>query len=151
MCAGFNPVSSSRSSKSARGRDLVSGMSLVRRAIDTLVLSYQVLGQFAFVTITDYLPTSMRRRIFSKKLQGPALEKRLSVRVAGGWKMLLSMWRMNSVQLRQTAVIGQQVPVGTLVYPLLEDGGLGAPIDLSSRTPEGFSNRPLVLNFGSCT
>ena len=69
------------------------------------------------------------------------LERRLTQRIFKGLSTVRALWGMSSVNLRPRVKVGDRAPP----TPVLRDG---VPILL----PElARSDRPLLINFGSCT
>ena len=65
------------------------------------------------------------------------------------WRVFKALWRMSSVNMRPALKVGDVVPSSRCVALSLHEGKLGPPVDLASPTLS--TDRPLVLNFGSCS
>ena len=93
------------------------------------------------ILLVDNLPNSVRRKILASEYSGAALEERLTQSIFKGASTVRALWRMASINMRPQTSVGAPVPA----IPVLLDG---KEIMLASLA-EG--DRPLVLNFGSCT
>ena len=101
--------------------------------------------------------------MLANEYEGEALEKRLQMKIGGGWRVLAALWRMSSINLRPAVSEGSLVPPGTVVATLrVEDGEEAPQIDLADyynndddvpATKKASTRNllPLVLNFGSCS
>jgi len=109
-----------------------------RLALAATVARYSVM-----IWLVDWLP---RRRILSSEYSGDALEKRLQMRIGGGWRMVAALWRMSTINQSSNILCkGSRVPD----LPLLLIGARGdETIRLCALARP---RRPLVLNFGSCS
>jgi hypothetical protein len=99
---------------------------------------------FMMITVLDYAPNSVRRNILKAEYEGEDLEKRLKVRIGGGWKMFVALYRLNSIRYRPMLSAGDKVPEGIVLSKLAD----GSSLTLSSLMRPGV---PLVVNFGSCS
>ena len=88
------------------------------------------------------MPEGTRRRILSQEYSGEMLEKRLTQRIFKGLSTVRALWRMSSINLRPSVRVGESAPVTPV---LLLDGKECMLAELAQ------GNRPLVLNFGSCS
>ena len=93
------------------------------------------------IWLVDRLPDSVRRSILSKEYSGEMLEKRLTQRIFKGMSTVRALWRMSSINLRPRVRVGDLAPP----TPVLRDGIEVALPSLAH------GERPLLLNFGSCT
>jgi hypothetical protein len=115
-----------------------------------------VLRDFAMITMLDHAPDSLRRQVLSGEYDGEALEERLKMSIAGGWPMLKALWHFSRVQNHSAIHVGDEIPVGKLalvpVTPTSErtNADLDRRVDLSSLCSSN-EERPLVINFGSCS
>lgn len=101
----------------------------------------KVLLQFTMITALDYAPNFVRRKVLSGEYKGNALERRLEMKIGGGWRMLTELYRMARVNDTPVLAKGDRIPKLEL-YSL--DGKM-------RRLPRPRNGRPLVINFGSCT
>lgn len=95
------------------------------------------------VYVIDMLPAQTRRSILAQEYSGEMLEKRLTQRIFKGLSTVRALWRMTSINHRPRIAVGDAVPYTPVIS--LQDGkelALGALAR---------GERPLVLNFGSCT
>lgn len=145
------------------------------RPIETLALASKVGTYFLMITALDYAPNALRRRVLAVEYQGDALEQRLQLRIGGGWRMLVALWRMSSVNLTPALRPGDAVPADIFVTPLRDTTAAGAAAADGDEAPVvrlvellgggdggsvltgaavgcgSYDDLPLVLNFGSCT
>ena len=104
----------------------------------------QVIMDFTMICALDYAPDSLRRSVLKAEYEGEDLEKRLAMKIGGGWKMLSALWRMSLVNMRPALAAGDKVLPGEI--RVSRQGG--ADLDLCQLMREGV---PLVINFGSCS
>jgi thyroxine 5-deiodinase len=93
------------------------------------------------IALLDVLPESVRRSILSKEYSGENLEKRLKQKIFKGASTARALWRMSSINRDVRVRIGDAVPDTRVLHN-------GQEIALASLMR---SERPLLLNFGSCT
>ena len=129
----------------------------------TVRVAAQTLLYWFLINLLDFAPTFLRRSVLANEYEGEALEKRLQMKIGGGWRVLAALWRMSSINLRPAVSEGSLVPPGTVVATLrVEDGEEAPQIDLADYynndddvpATKKVSTRnllPLVLNFGSCS
>lgn len=131
---------------------------------NALYLTYTTTVYWLTINLLDFAPNPIRRRILSNEYSGDALEKRLNMRIGGGWRVYAALWRMSKINMFPRLRVGDNVPKKELlIYPLLSldqspennetakylpshDNGA---IDLYS-----FGNhdgKPVIINFGSCS
>ena len=97
----------------------------------------------------------------ANEYSGDALERRLKLRIGGGWRMVAALWRFTSVHTNIKATVGAKVPVLTLERACGPDEAGGAEVLLSNIGAPGIlatlrnvhvaRKGLLVVNFGSCT
>ena len=110
---------------------------------DELALLATVAKYVFQVYIVDLLPMATRRSILSQEYEGDMLEKRLTQRIFKGFSTVKALWRMSSVNMRPRLRVNDRVPEGV---PLTDLKGNALQLrDLMQ------GDRPLVLNFGSCS
>jgi len=95
------------------------------------------------IWIIDHLPATLQRKILSREYSGAELEERLKLRLFQGWHTFKAIHRMASINMFPALNIGDQV--GSL---RVRDIRAGTEVYLSELAK---GDRPLVLNFGSCT
>jgi hypothetical protein len=129
----------------------------------TVRVAAQTLLYWFLINLLDFAPNFLRRSMLANEYEGEALEKRLQMKIGGGWRVLAALWRMSSINLRPAVSEGSLVPPGTVVTTLrVEDGEEAPQIDLADYynndddvpATKKVSTRnllPLVLNFGSCS
>ena len=129
----------------------------------TVRVAAQTLLYWFLINLLDFAPNFLRRSMLANEYEGEALEKRLQMKIGGGWRVLAALWRMSSINLRPAVSEGSLVPPGTVVATLrVEDGEEAPQIDLAdyynndddAPATKKASTRnllPLVLNFGSCS
>ena len=127
----------------------------------TVRVAAQTLLYWFLINLLDFAPNFLRRSMLANEYEGEALEKRLQMKIGGGWRELAALWRMRSINLRPAVSEGSLVPPGTVVTTLrVEDGEEAPQIDLADYynndddvpATKKVSTRnllPLVLNFGS--
>ena len=124
------------------------------------------------IWIVDWLPNTFRRRILAAEYSGEKLERRLQMRIGGGWRMVRALWRFTSVHHNIKAEVGMTVPTIAVESANLRRGDRGdhvaAEVTMASLGTPGRVYAPehgrdyalecvgtpddlLVLNFGSCT
>ena len=79
-----------------------------------LSLSVKVARYALEIWVVDWMPNFVRRRILANEYSGDALERRLKLRIGGGWRMVAALWRFTSVHTNIKATVGAKVPVLTL-------------------------------------
>ena len=111
-----------------------------------IVLAGTVLKYSFMVFLIDKLPEKTRRRILSNEYSGEDLERRLKITIFKGLSTIKALWRMSSVNLRPLVRVGDRV-----------EGGANPPV-ISLANGEQLTlgdlargERPLVVNFGSCS
>ena len=117
----------------------------------TAILTYWYRSQVALagtvasyvfqIWLVDRLPNSIRRSILSKEYSGEMLERRLTQRIFKGMSTVRALWRMSSINLRPQVRVGDVAPP----TPVLLNGVEVALPSLAQ------GERPLLINFGSCT
>lgn len=130
----------------------------------TLKLLPAVALQWSFITLLDYAPRFVKRRVLAGEYSGDALERRLGMRIGGGWRMFTALLRVSAISGSPALPLGGAVPPGTWVFELGSptwSPDCSEPVDLATWQPkpelaEGEpcnenTPLPLVLNFGSCT
>jgi|AntAceMinimDraft_5_1070358.scaffolds.fasta_scaffold50090_2 hypothetical protein len=131
----------------------ISGMAATLKLLPTVAL------QWSFITLLDYSPRFVKRRVLAGEYTGAALERRLGMRIGGGWRMFQALLRMAAISGSPAVPLGAAVPPGIWVYEVDQAGSV-QPVDLATWPPksaeEGEACKegtplPLVLNFGSCT
>jgi len=95
-----------------------------------------------FILILDYLPKFIKRKRLQGEYTGEALEKRLEVKIFGGWKMFKKILEINRSQA--TLVVGETLPADLKV---IDTDAQLKPICNFLSANDGLT----VLNFGSCT
>jgi len=126
-----------------------------------LSLSVKVARYALEIWVVDWMPNFVRRRILANEYSGDALERRLKLRIGGGWRMVAALWRFTSVHTNIKATVGAKVPVLTLERACGPDEAGGAEVLLSNIGAPGIlatlrnvhvaRKGLLVVNFGSCT
>jgi len=106
-----------------------------------LSLLAAVIRDTTMIFLIDHLPNNIRRKILSSEYSGAALEARLKQSLFKGTSTVRALWRMSSVNMNPQTHVGAPVPL----IPVLLDN---KEIMLSSLAS---GDRPLLLNFGSCT
>ena len=109
-----------------------------------LALACTVLQYSFMVWLVDVLPHSVRKSILEKEYEGEMLERRLTQRIFKGTSTVRALWRMSSINLRPRTCPGKPAPPTPVV--LLDSD---RPAVLLHELAH--DDRPLVLNFGSCT
>ena len=129
----------------------------------TVRVAAQTLLYWFLINLLDFAPNFLRRSMLANEYEGEALEKRLQMKIGGGWRVLAALWRMSSINLRPAVSEGSLVPPGTVVTTLrVEDGEEAPQIDLAdyynndddvpaAKKASARNSLPLVLNFGSCS
>ena len=84
-----------------------------------------------------------RESVRPRRYSGENLEERLKICVFKGWSTVKALYRMSSVNLRPRLSVGDALPAALSVLTL------GGKTRLLAGLAQG--DRPLVLNFGSCT
>jgi len=95
-----------------------------------------------YITITDYLPIWIKRRLYASEYSGDQLEKRISTRVHGGYEMFKLIY---GCLCNAPKVSVREKIDSNLTLTELSTGKVFKLADLSR------PGIPLVLNFGSCT
>jgi hypothetical protein len=103
----------------------------------------------------DYGPAKWRRAILKKEYQGDALEKRLKMKIGGGWSMFLALWHMSRINMRPALSVGEAVPMqGVPLVPVsdADPDAASAAVELWSLSNSSLTRGiPMLLNFGSCS
>ena len=139
-------------------------MATLKEMSSTVRVAAQTLLYWFLINLLDFAPNFLRRSMLANEYEGEALEKRLQMKIGGGWRVLAALWRMSSINLRPAVSEGSLVPPGTVVTTLrAEEGGEEVPqIDLAdyynndddvpaTKKASARNLLPLVLNFGSCS
>ena len=108
-----------------------------------IVLTATVAKYSFMVYLIDKLPQSTRRKILSKEYSGEDLERRLTITIFKGFSTVKALWRMASINLQPQTRVGERIPATPVLS--LETGQQLMLGDLAR------SERPLVVNFGSCS
>ena len=119
---------------------MLAGLRLLRCKVGDVAA---VIRDTLLIWLIDWLPNHIRRRILCKEYSGDALERRLKLRIFGGYRMVKALWRFAKVNRKPMVAIGSEVPH---LRVLRLDSEAEVPLLSLART-----GRPLVLNFGSCT
>lgn len=126
----------------------------VRRLLYPIRIFGQTVLYFTMISVLDYAPNFIRRKILSGEYQGDALEERLKLKIGGGFRMFMELYRMSYVNLRPALSEGDTVPAGMLLLPLYlakNSTSFSTATNIIDLITLPKQDRPLVLNFGSCT
>lgn len=113
---------------------------------ETLYLASKVTTYWLMINFLDFAPNSMRRRILSNEYSGDTLEKRLNMKIGGGWRVFAALWKMSRINLFPLLKVGDMIPKGNLYVHNIQNSK--EKTDLFTICQE---NKIVVLNFGSCS
>jgi hypothetical protein len=124
-------------------------MDILRDVLYSVGVAAQVLLYWCVINVLDFAPNFIRRPMLSKEYRGEALEKRLQMKIGGGWSMFRALWRMSSINLKPAVSEGGGVPQGKAIVTTVsaERGEEVPPIIDLVHGQTGI----LVINFGSCS
>lgn len=112
--------------------------------VATAVVVAQTAQQWTMITLIDFAPQWVKRRLLANEYTGEALDRRVTQRIAGGWQMAKALYHMNSVNAYPGLALGDVVPE-TLKVVALRDGNASVVTSLCDLTT---GSTPLMINFG---
>lgn len=100
--------------------------------------------QSTMIFLLDFAPEWVKRWMLGAEYSGEALERRVQMRIAGGWRMVRALYHMNSINTHPQLVVGDAVPT-SLAVESIRSGRVVGQSPLRSLTR---GTTPLMINFG---